>query len=308
MTAPADLQTIKANRKARSHKNIFIIAGPVAAVTVYLLLGASELSHEGKSVAAIATVMGIWWVSEAVPLGVASLLPIIGFPILGALPESDAAMAYASPSIFLFLGGFLLALGVQTSGLDKRIATTTISIIGSSPARVVAGFMIASGLVSLFVSNGATTMMMLPIALAVISLVREQLGDDGRKFAIGLLVSVAYAATIGGLASLVGTPVNLIVAGYIEENAGIKLTYLGWLKFGLPFAVVLMLFAWWVITKVLWRVKFNDQAAVTAMLKKQREEKKLGHFNRREVVSHSVRNGMLRLDRPSHGLVGCPVE
>ncbi|HIW91695.1 MAG TPA: SLC13 family permease [Candidatus Corynebacterium avicola] len=275
-----DQSTLAANKKNRHRKNIYIVLGPVAAVIVYLLLGTSSLSHEGKSVAAIATLMGVWWVSEALPLGVASLVPIIGFPLLGALPESDASMAYANPSVFLFLGGFLLALGVQTSGLDERIAITTISLIGSSPARVVAGFMLASGFVSMFVSNGATTMMMLPIALAVISLVREQLHKDGPKFAVGLLIGVAYAATIGGLASLVGAPVNLIAANYIQDNTGISVTFLDWLKFGLPFAVVLMIVAWWLITQVLWKVRFQDQEAVNRLLQEHRQ--KLGPLRQEE--------------------------
>ncbi|MGC2942699.1 SLC13 family permease [Brevibacterium sp. FAM 24638] len=267
-----DKQSILDNRGVRRRKNIYLVVGPTTALAIYFLLDLTSLSDEGRGVAAIASLMGIWWVTEALPLGVTSLIPIIGFPLLGALPAAEASGPYANPSVFLFLGGFLLALAVQTSGLDKRIAITTVSLTGSSPGRVIAGFMISAAFVTMFVSNGATTMMMLPIALAVIRLVRPQLGNEGPRFATGLLIAVAYSATIGSLASLIGAPVNLIVAGFIEENTGQSINFLTWMMFGVPLAAVLMFVAWLLISRVFYRVRFTDQGEVTRLLKTQKEE------------------------------------
>lgn len=266
-----DKQTVLDNRGIRRRKNIYLVVGPIVALTIYFLLAMTSLSDEGRAVAAIASLMGIWWVTEALPLGVTSLIPIIGFPLSGALPAAEASSPYANPSVFLFLGGFLLALAVQTSGLDRRIAITTVSLMGSSPGRVMAGFMISAAVITMFVSNGATTMMMLPIALAVIRLVRAQLGDDGPRFATGLLIAVAYSATIGSLASLIGAPVNLIVAGYIADTTGQTVNFATWMMFGLPFAVVLMFVAWLLISRVFFRVHFTDQHEVTKLLRSQKE-------------------------------------
>ncbi len=235
-----------------------LIAGPVLALLVYRVLPAgvydeqgqlaSGLGDAGRATGAIATLMAIWWLSEAIPLAATALMPIVLFPLSGALGLSETTSRYAHPLIFLFMGGFLLGLGMQRWGLHKRIALTTILIVGTRPRRLIAGFMVSTAMLSMFVSNTATAIMLVPIALSVIDLIERRMGgdDEGKlaSFSTALMLSIAYAASIGGMGTLIGSPPNTILAGFMQERFGVEITFLGWMTVAMPVVVIFLPIAW----------------------------------------------------------------
>ncbi|HWG94992.1 MAG TPA: DASS family sodium-coupled anion symporter [Mycobacteriales bacterium] len=246
------------------------IAGPVLALLVYALLSLNDdLGTAGRTTAAVGVLLAVWWMTEAIPLPATALLPIVLFPLLGVLPVDEATAPYADPNIFLFMGGFMLALAMQRWDLHKRIALLVVRAVGTKPDRLVAGFMLATAFVSMWVSNTATTVMMLPIGLSVLLLVLQRTGAvpddaagaattmvkdrDTRNFAVALMLGIAYAASIGSLATLIGTPPNLILAGFVEQQYDIDLGFGQWMALGLPLASVFLVLAWLVLTKLVFR-------------------------------------------------------
>ncbi len=253
--------------------------GVGVALLVYLLLGGADLSQDGRVVAAIGALMAVWWVSEAIPLSATSLLPIALFPALTSLTIDDATMPYADPIVFLFLGGFLIAIAMQKWNLHRRIALLTLRRVGTHPRRIILGMMIATAFLSMWVSNTATTLMMLPIALSVLTLVIENsnistTGDEAaerlaaserisdivddsevRLFGVALVLSVAWSASIGGLGTLLGSPPNAIVAGYLSTELDKDIGFAQWMMLGVPLVVVFIAIAWLLITRVMFRVE-----------------------------------------------------
>jgi len=256
---------------------IGLVLGPLLGVVVYLALpddvpGGPEtfdlgLDAAGRAVAAVGTLMAVWWVTEALPIAATALLPIALLPLVtgGLITVQEAAAPYAHPLIFLFLGGFLIALAMQRWGLHRRIAIRTILLVGTEPRVLVGGFMLAAAFLSMWVSNTATVVMMLPIALSVIELVRRELirrGDphapsEGRPFpfAMCLLLGTAYAASIGGIGTLIGTPPNALLAAFIERNYNTDVSFAGWMAIGLPLVVVFLPIAWLLLTRVIYRIR-----------------------------------------------------
>ena len=232
--------------------------GPVLAVVAYLLLPDS-LSTEGKITAAVAALMAVWWVTEALPLAATALLPLVLFPFLGVSDIGDAAAPYADDVIFLFMGGFMIALAMQRWNLHKRIALRTVLAVGTKPVMLVAGFMIATGFISMWVSNTATAVMMMPIGLSVLGLV-SQLGDGkgDPNFATALMLGIAYAASIGSLATIIGTPPNTLLVGYLSANHDISIGFGQWMVVGLPLAVVFLVIAWLVLTRLVFRPRLKS--------------------------------------------------
>ena len=229
----------------------FRALGLVLAGLVWLALrGAEGLEFEGRAAAAIGVLMATWWITEALPLSATALLPIVLFPSFGVLSVADATGPYADPIVFLFMGGFLIAIAMQKWNLHRRIALLTLRAVGTQPRRIILGLMIATAFLSMWVSNTATTLMMLPIGLSVLTLVVERTktagstrtGDDTddhdigarvaggetisevvddkavRMFGVGLVLSIAWSASIGGLGTLLGSPPNAIVAGYVVQR------------------------------------------------------------------------------------------
>ena len=222
-----------------------LITGPAMLVLVLLFPAPAGMNPEAWLALGAALWMAIWWATEAVPIPATALLPLILVPVLGIAEEGDLAGAYANGIIFLFLGGFLLGLAMQRWALHRRIALNILLAVGQRPNRQIAGFMLATSFLSMWVSNTATSIMMLPIAVSVISFLPEAKSDEGRRFAVALLLAVAYSASIGGIATLIGTPPNAMLAAYLKESHDISIGFAQWMMIGLPVALGMLLFTWW---------------------------------------------------------------
>src|SRR5688572_29908959 len=215
----------------RLGRQIGFFLGPILFVIVWILVPEDFISPGANKVLAVAAWMVTWWVFEAIPIPVTSFLPLVIFPLLGVMKMREAAAPYANPIIFLFLGGFMIALALEKHRLHERIALNLIRITGTSGNGIILGFMIATGFISMWISNTATAMMMLPIALSVVKLIIPDKADikDGptspeRNFALGLMLVVGYSATLGGLATIIGTPPNVVFVGLLNAFNGQKIS------------------------------------------------------------------------------------
>lgn len=244
-----------------------LLLGPAAFVLMLLLPPPPGLEPVAWRVAATAVLMAMWWVTEAVPIPVTGLLPLALFPILGVGSVGEASAPYADPLIFLFLGGFLIALGLEKWNLHRRIALGVISAVGARPAGLVGGFMLATAFLSMWVSNTATAVMMLPIGLSVIGLLRREGEDDADGFAPALLLGIAYAASIGGLATLIGTPPNALLAAFMRRTYGVEIGFAQWMAVGLPVTVVLLGCAWLILTRLVFALPRDSIAGSAALIR-----------------------------------------
>lgn len=242
-------------------KRIGFILGPVLFVIMILSGPPEGMSEAAMKVAAVTVLMAIWWITEAVPIPAVSLIPIVLYPALGVMKTGAATAPYANPIIYLFMGGFFIASAMQKWNLHKRLALHTIKIVGSSPSKMVLGFMLSTGFLSMWVSNTATAMMMVPIGLAVITQITGHTsaqmvaGEGGAKelnFAKSLMLGIAYAASVGGIATIIGTPPNAIMVGVLKQN-GVTIDFAQWLAFGLPLSIIMMAATWFILTKILFR-------------------------------------------------------
>lgn len=215
-----------------------------------------EMPTNAWRVASVAALMAIWWLTEAIPVAATALLPLALFPVLGQGSIKVVAAPYANPLIFLFLGGFLIALAVERWGLHKRIALFVLSRAGTRPRQLVGAFMITAAGLSMWISNTASTVMMLPIALSVIGIVAAANsggkinGFDGSPFAKALLIGTAYGASMGGVATLVGTPPNALLAGFVLDNLGIEIGFAQWMVLGVPTALIMLILGWLIVTRI----------------------------------------------------------
>jgi solute carrier family 13 (sodium-dependent dicarboxylate transporter), member 2/3/5 len=240
-----------------------LVAGPAAFLAMLLLPVPAGMTPEAWRTAAAGVFMALWWVSEAVPLPATALLPLVLFPLLDVLPVRAAAAPYANPLIFLFLGGFIIALAMQRWGLHRRVALLVVLGVGTSPHRLVLGLMAASAFTSMWVSNTATAVMMLPIGLSVIQLVRPDAEyGPGQpvdfNFAVALMLGIAYACSIGGLATLIGTPPNALLAGFMLETYGVEIGFAEWMAVGLPLVLVTLPLVWLLLTRVAFPIRIRE--------------------------------------------------
>jgi sodium-dependent dicarboxylate transporter 2/3/5 len=226
--------------------------------------------------AAIGMWMAIWWATEAVPVPVTAFLPLVIFEPLGIANLRDAAAPYANPIIYLFLGGFLMALALERWNLHRRIALAILDRTGTDGRRLIGGFMFVCAMLSMWMTNTSTTMMLLPIVLSVIAVIRDNvvgLSEKSRSdFQIAMLLGLAYSASIGGLATLIGTPPNALLIGYLAENYGIEISFARWMTVGIPITMVMLPIAWFLLTRVLFPVNIPASEAVNQHLHKLREE------------------------------------
>jgi sodium-dependent dicarboxylate transporter 2/3/5 len=224
---------------------------------VILLLPVKIHSPEAKQTLAIAVLMATWWVSEALPIAAVSILPLVLFPAFGIMGSSEVSSQYGHRLIFLFMSGFLIAVAMQKWKLHRRIALYIINTIGTGPKRIILGFMVASGFLSMWVSNTATTMMMATVGLAVVSFVTTASEEEGTgkarlktNFGVALMLGIAYACNIGGMGTIIGTPPNALLVAFMENNMGQEISFLNWMLVGIPIVVILLPMAWWYLTNV----------------------------------------------------------
>jgi sodium-dependent dicarboxylate transporter 2/3/5 len=231
-----------------------LFLGPLLFLTFMVLPVPASLEPAAMRMAAVAALMAPWWITEAIPIPATALLPLPLFPLLGILDASQTPLSYADRMIYLFFGGFIIAVAMQEVGLHRRIALHIIRTIGSSLQRLVLGFMIASAFLSLWISNTATTMMMLPIAMAVVLQMAETSGSGDRdktgifkdNFGLVLMLAIAYSASIGGVGTLVGTPPNIVFAGFVKKlyPDAPEINFLQWMLLGVPFVVIFIPITW----------------------------------------------------------------
>ncbi len=239
-------------------QRIGLIVGPALALVLLLFADLKPGQPEVTRTAAVAVLMAVWWITEAIPIPATALLPVILFPLLGVMKGKAVAGIYFNNIIFLFIGGFIVALAMEKWGLHRRIALRIILLIGASPRRILLGFMAATFFLSMWISNTATAMMMMPMALAIIIKVKEKFpGEATHKFALALLLGIAYAASVGGMATLIGTPPNLAFARIysIMFPAGPEISFAQWFAFATPLAVLMGFAVWGVLTLLFVRSK-----------------------------------------------------
>jgi len=304
---------------AETHRTVLVrrlglVLGLAAAVVVYLTMPA-DVPAGAKLTAATAVLMAVWWMTEALPIPATALVPLVVFPVLNAeVGFDDVGASYGNNIIFLFMGGFMLALAMQRWNLHKRIALAIVGTIGASPSLLVLGFMVATGFISMWVSNTATAVMMLPIGVSVLVLVnRLRLEDAARKgeepgegvdpeldgeggtpgtpgtgssavrskFGTALMLGIAYAASIGSLATLIGTPPNALLAAHMSQEFGVTIGFGRWMIVGAPIAVVFLLIAWLLLTKVLFKPEISEIPGGAELIREER--RKLGRISAGEV-------------------------
>jgi sodium-dependent dicarboxylate transporter 2/3/5 len=232
-------------------RKLGLLLGPILFLIISNLPNAL-ISEKGDAVIAIAAWMIIWWITEAVSISVTALLPLLLFPLLDILPIAEVGANYGSPIIFLFFGGFVMALALEKVNLHKRIALTIINITGTTPDKVVLGFMIATAALSMWISNTASTVVMLPIAMSVIGLLLND--EDGftkkdSNFALSVMLGIAFSANAGGIATVIGTPPNSVMIGLLENEYNIEISFLKWMVIGVPFSAVLLIISYLVLVK-----------------------------------------------------------
>src|SRR5690625_2755473 len=245
---------------------IGLFLGPLLFLSILLFFKPADLSAEGVAILASTVWVATWWITEAVSIPVTSLLPLVLFPLTNGLEMKLTASSYGDETIFLFMGGFMIALAMEKWNLHRRIALTIISVIGTNSDRIVLGFMVATGFLSMWISNTATAMMMVPIGLAIIYQFSETLKDDPsvyttpQNFSFGkaLMLGIAYSASLGGISTLIGTPPNTLLAGAINTMYGIELSFAKWMLFGVPLGWTFLFIAWFYLVKFAFPTKVKQ--------------------------------------------------
>ncbi|KNE21651.1 SLC13 family permease [Virgibacillus pantothenticus] len=259
-----------------------LILGPILFVILFFLPNLTGLDDSPRAVLAVTAWVACWWITEAIPIPATSLLPIFLLPITGGAEEKTATMAYGNPIVFMYMGGFTIALAIEKWNLHKRIAMTIISMVGTSSQRIILGVLLATALLSMWISNAATALMMLPIALALITEVKENNLLDEKSlhhFAKGLLLTVAYAASIGGLATLIGSVPNAVFAGVASSVLDQQVTFTDWFLFGFPLTIILLAALYFYITRI--QFKVNQTGNISDDFAKQ-QLRKLGPMSYEE--------------------------
>ncbi|MDZ4701846.1 MAG: DASS family sodium-coupled anion symporter [Rhodothermales bacterium] len=235
-----------------------LVLGPALFIILLFFVRPEGLSPEGQAVLASTVWIAIWWITEAVPIAVTSLLPLVLFPLTGSLSLNATSVAYGDKFVFLYVGGFIIAIAIERWRLHRRIALAIISVIGTNAPRMILGFMVATGFISMWISNTATAVMMLPIAMAIVAQFKDHPGTPENETALfgkALMLAVAYSASIGGIATLIGTPPNLVLAGVIRETYGVEITFARWIVLGLPISIILLVLCWAYLTRVVFPLR-----------------------------------------------------
>ena len=263
-------------------KKIGLLLGPTLFFLIQLL-PITLVSDKADAVIAVAIWMVLWWVTETVNIAVTALLPLILFPLLNVMEIADVGANYGSPIIFLFFGGFVLALALEKVNLHKRIALNIVKLTGTTPNKVVLGFMIATALMSMWISNTASTVVMLPIAISVIRLLIKDTGGltkADKNFALSIMLGIAFSANAGGIATVIGTPPNSVLIGLLENQYNIQISFLTWMSFGLPFSIIMVTAVYFVLVK--WMFPCKNIVFVSSGNVIEEEIEKLGEISKEE--------------------------
>ena len=255
-------------------KKIGLFLGPILFVIVLLWFHPEGLSKEANAILASTLWVAVWWITEAIPIAVTSLLPIILFPLTGGLSLTETTASFGHKYIFLYIGGFILAIAIQRWNLHKRIALNIINLIGTNVKSIILGFMVATAFLSMWISNTATAVMMLPIGMAIIAQLMDNpdtVEDENLTFGKALMLAIAYSASIGGMATLIGTPPNLVLAGIVKETYDIEITFSKWFMFGLPISLILLTICWKYLTEVAFTFKQKSFPGGRTEINKQLE-------------------------------------
>jgi len=265
-------------------KRIGLLAGPLAFLLV-LYLPVDLINPEAETVMALGTWMIIWWITEAVAIPVTALLPLTLFPILDVMDLKSAAVHYANPILYLFFGGFVIALALEKVQLHRRIALSILKLTGTHADGIILGFMLSTALMSMWISNTASTVVMLPIAVSVISLLRkdqEELSDKDARFSLTIMRGIAFSANIGGMATIVGTPPTVVALGLLSSEYDIQIGFLQWMKMGVPFVLVMLAMCYILLVKVFYPNRLGNIQSSGQVI--QSELDKLGPLSKGEKV------------------------
>ena len=266
-------------------KNIGLLSGPLSFILVILFFHPEGLTLQANAIIASTVWMAIWWITEAIPISVTALLPIILFPLTGGLELSETTASYGHKYVFLYLGGFIIAIAMQKWNLHKRIALNIISFIGTNVIKIILGFMVATAFLSMWISNTATAVMMLPIAMAIVDQLKDNpdtIENENKIFGKALMLGIAYSASIGGISTLIGTPPNLILAGVVEETFGYEITFSTWFKFGFPISLILLFLCWKYLTGIAF--KFEQKSFPGGIKEIKKQLQKIGTISYEEKL------------------------
>jgi len=279
---------VETEQKPSQVRQVGLWLGPLFLVIMFLTSGSQgAMPLEAWLVAGVGLWMALWWATEAVPVAATAFIPLIAFPLLQVTPFKTAAQSYAHPTIFLFMGAFILALAVEKWSLHRRIALNVLSRTGTDGRRLILGFMLAAALLSMWMTNTSTAMMLLPIATSVAAMVAEKSAgvsdETKRAFQMALLLGLAYATTIGGMSTIIGTPPNVMLAGFIEERYGIQIAFFDWMLIGFPLALVLIPLGWLILTRFAFNIDIPESPDAANVIDGMRREARVVTVPERRV-------------------------
>ena len=258
------------NSQLKPTPTVMLLLGPIFMMMTLLVSSPFEgMSETAWHTLGLALWMATWWISEATPVAVTAFLPLVVAPIVGIAPIKVATSSYAHPLIFLFLGGFLISIAMERWNLHKRIALKAMTLVGSKPSQQIAGLMGVTAFLSMWMSNTATSVMMLPIGLSVIEMVNQNREKPNQEFSKAMLLSIAFSASIGGLATLIGTPPNALMAAYLSESYQIEIGFAQWMLVGVPLTVIMLVLSWLILTKWCFNVNGEDSVDTSTMFKEK---------------------------------------
>lgn len=268
---------------SRLRQKTGLFLGPLLFIIMLSLPQPADMPDNSMQVAAVAVLMATYWISEAIPIPATALMPIILFPLLGIMPTAKVTLSYGNHLIFLFMGGFLIAVSIEKWQLHKRIALNTILLVGVSANQIILGFMLATAFLSAWISNTATAMMMVTIGLAVIKQTQQRAicSTNNSPFATALMLGIAYSASIGGISTLIGTPPNAILAGVIESSFNYTIGFAQWMSFGVPLSLITLIICWYYLTHIAFKAEFHELPGGRQAIRQQLSE--LGNITSQEI-------------------------
>ncbi|MFH4965890.1 DASS family sodium-coupled anion symporter [Gaetbulibacter sp. M235] len=270
-------------------QKVGLFFGPLSFVLIILFYHPQGLNDAANAILASASWIAIWWISEAIPIAATALLPMVLFPLSGGMGLNETTASYGHKYVFLYVGGFILAIAIEKWKLHRRIALTIIKVVGTNVTNIILGFMIATAFLSMWISNTATAVMILPVGMAIITQLKDNpqtIENENLIFGKALMLSIAYSASIGGMSTLIGTPPNLVFAGVIKEVYHVEISFFQWFIFGFPISVVLLFMCWYYLTRFAFKFEQKEFPGGRQEIKKQL--KGLGKISKEEKIVFTV--------------------